>query len=227
MALWKNTRIGLLAFTVLGILVGCSLENSNQKLVDTNETKKESFNETEVFNLSDKSFYGGKDAPNTVVVFGDYECGACQSFHEKTMEDIKVNYIDSGQVKVYLYDLAFISEVSLVKALLAADIEKKYPEHYTEFVDEMYLLSGSESSQFTNKDFVSKKLDDLFPELDTEQLVNRVFIEDKSLMTTIEQNKTLANELGVNSTPAVFVNGIRMNNPFDVEEFKGMLQKKE
>jgi protein-disulfide isomerase len=44
--------------------------------------------------------YGSKNAPITLVVFGDYECPSCGNFYEMTLRPMINDYVASG--KVYL-----------------------------------------------------------------------------------------------------------------------------
>lgn len=204
------------------VLTGCSFDNLNSK--ENEKTKSILHKENKIeFNVKDKAYYGEKEAPNEIVVFGDYECGACQSFHADTMDKIKKEYIQTGKAKLYLFDLAFISEISLIKALLAVSFEKENPQYYTKYVDAMYDLSQVDSAKLSEKAYVNSKLKELFPDLDTEKIVDKVFIEDKSLMDVIKKNKQLVDENDIKSTPAVFVNGVKLDNPFDLNELKNNL----
>ena len=45
---------------------------------------------------------GNPNADITIVEFGDYQCTFCYKFHQETLNDIKINFIDSGKVN-YVY----------------------------------------------------------------------------------------------------------------------------
>ena len=45
---------------------------------------------------------GNLNADITIVEFGDYQCTFCYKFHQETLNDIQINFIDSGKVN-YVY----------------------------------------------------------------------------------------------------------------------------
>ncbi len=56
---------------------------------------------------------GSKDAPITMVVFGDYQCYYCNQFYHKTEPDIVKNYIDTGKVRLVFKDFTIIGQDSV------------------------------------------------------------------------------------------------------------------
>lgn len=48
---------------------------------------------------------GKNDAPITVVEFTDYECSFCRQFHMTAFRDIRKNYVETGKVRFYSFDL--------------------------------------------------------------------------------------------------------------------------
>jgi protein-disulfide isomerase len=45
---------------------------------------------------------GNPNADITIVEFGDYQCTFCHKFHQETLNDIQINFIESGKVN-YVY----------------------------------------------------------------------------------------------------------------------------
>jgi protein-disulfide isomerase len=48
---------------------------------------------------------GKDDAPITVVEFTDYECSYCRQFHLTAFRDIRKNYVETGKIRFYSFDL--------------------------------------------------------------------------------------------------------------------------
>ena len=57
--------------------------------------------------------FGSKEAPVTIIEFGDYQCPNCKKWFENTKPDIVTNYLDTGKAKLYFMDLPFLGDDSL------------------------------------------------------------------------------------------------------------------
>lgn len=169
------------------------------------------------FNLEHKVYIGSKEAPNTVVVFQDYGCKRCKQFHDDIMLNLRKD-IDSGKVKVYYYDVPFINDTSYVKAMLGVVFEEKHRAYYDQYVRAMYRLSNEENKEFANKEFVKEKMSKLFPQLDLEKDIERVFKDDKRLVSELNKNKKFVSENHITKVPAVFVNGKKIKNLFYIND---------
>jgi protein-disulfide isomerase len=171
------------------------------------------------FNLEHKVYIGSKGAPNTVVIFQDYECKRCKQFHDDVMLNMRKD-IDSGKVKVYYYDIPFTNDTSYVKAMLGVLFEEKHRAYYDQYVRAMYRLSNKENKEFANKEFVKEKMSKLFPQLDLEQDIERVFSDDKKLVKELNKNKEFVDENYITKVPTVFVNGKKIKNLFYIQDVK-------
>jgi len=54
--------------------------------------------------FDDDPLLGDKNAPVTIVEFGDFQCPFCKRFHTETLPDLKSNYIDKGIVNLVWMD---------------------------------------------------------------------------------------------------------------------------
>lgn len=169
------------------------------------------------FNLEHKVYIGSKEAPNTVVAFQDYECKRCKQFHDDIMLNLRKD-IDSGKVKVYYYDVPFINDTSYVKAMLGVVFEEKHRAYYDQYVRAMYRLSNEENKEFANKEFVKEKMGKLFPQLDLEKDIERVFKDDKKLVAELNKNKEFVSKNHITKVPTVFVNGKKIKNLFYIND---------
>ena len=88
--------------------------------------------------LSDhaSSVLGSKDAPITMVEFGDYQCFYCNKFYHTTEPDIMKNYIDTGKVKLVFKDLTIIGQDSINAAHAAHCAQEK--GKFWEYHDVLY-----------------------------------------------------------------------------------------
>ena len=64
--------------------------------------------ENSVLNIKDDDFIIGKaDAPITIIEYASMSCSHCADFHNNTLEDIKLEYIDTGKVRFVFRDFPF------------------------------------------------------------------------------------------------------------------------
>jgi protein-disulfide isomerase len=63
---------------------------------------------------------GAPAAPITMVEFTDYQCPFCQRFHVTSFPELKKNYIDTGKVRFYSFDLPLDFHPNAARAAEAA-----------------------------------------------------------------------------------------------------------
>ena len=75
---------------------------------------------------------GLDNAPITIVEFGDYQCTFCYKFHQDTLNDIKIDYIDTGKANYVYRDFPLNGPSSILasEASYCADDQGKYWEYH-------------------------------------------------------------------------------------------------
>ena len=75
---------------------------------------------------------GLDNAPITIVEFGDYQCTFCYKFHQDTLNDIKIEYIDTGKANYVYRDFPLNGPSSILasEASYCADDQGKYWEYH-------------------------------------------------------------------------------------------------
>ena len=79
---------------------------------------------------------GNPDAPITILEWGDYQCTYCYKFHQETLDKIKMQYIETGKVKLVFKDFPLNGPDSILaaEAAFCANDQNKY----WKFHDELY-----------------------------------------------------------------------------------------
>jgi protein-disulfide isomerase len=164
----------------------------------------------------DDRILGNKDAPVTIVEYASLTCPHCAHFATEIEPKIKEKWIDTGKVKLVLRDYP-LDEPALRAAMVARCAP---PARFYAFVDTLFadqqqwvlakdykaalarlaLLGGMSRAQF----------DDC--------LANKAG-EDKVLQSRL----TATQQLGVNSTPTFFINGVKFEGDPSVEGFDAAL----
>jgi len=157
--------------------------------------------------LDDDPIFGPADAPITIIEFSDYQCPFCQRWHAQVWPKIKETYGDKVRL-VYrdfpLYSLHPEAAPAAEAANCANEQGKFWEYHDLLFSGELplgretYLAYaerlGLNQSQFTQ------------------------CLDERRYRAEVEGDYTYAANLGINSTPTFFINGIALigAQPFEI-----------
>lgn len=166
---------------------------------------------------------GDSDAPVTVVEFGDFKCPACKAWGESIYPQLINDYVNTGKVKFAYINVLFHGEESKLGSLAAESVYKQSPESYWSFHKELFKAQPSENHDglwITNDKVV--EIASAFPDIDIqllqEDLSNQVGIEE------LNKDTKLVEEYKVQLTPSIMVNGTMLEDPFDYEKIKSLIE---
>jgi protein-disulfide isomerase len=141
---------------------------------------------------------GSPNAPVTIVEYASMTCPHCAHFHETTYPELKKKYIDTGKVRFIFREFP-LDALAAAGSMLArcAGRDKYFPMIETLFAQQREwvvqkplepMLGIARQAGFTQQSF-------------DECLANQ------EMLAGIEETRTRAMKLGVNSTPTFFING--------------------
>jgi protein-disulfide isomerase len=167
---------------------------------------------------------GDPNAPVTVVEFGDFKCPACKAWSENFYPQLVKDYVETGKVKFAYVNVLFHGEESKLGSLAAESVFKQNPESYWMFNKEMFKAQPSENHDalwITNEKIL--EIASSIPNIDVEQLE-----EDLNNQTEIEavnKDTHLVEEFEVQLTPSIMINGTMVEDPFDYEQIKQLIDQ--
>jgi protein-disulfide isomerase len=163
--------------------------------------------------IGDDFIRGNTNAPITIIEFSDYECPYCKKWFLETWPQLLAYYGDKIRF-VYrdfpLYGLHANAPMAAEAANCAGEQNAYYPFHDK-------LLSGSTLSQ------------DLYVKYATDLKLNLTQFNDclssRKTKAEVDADYAWATNLGIQSTPTFFINGLALigAQPFDV--FKQVIDK--
>ncbi len=162
--------------------------------------------------------WGPREAPITIVFFGDIECPFSARFHE-TLETIKKEF--AGKVRVTFAHLPLKLHPHAVMAAKAA-IAAGRQEKFWEFLSRLFTDQPQWKKDDANFD---QYLDMLAQELGMDTGRFRRDTEDPRTMETIHRDLSLADSLGIRGTPGVFINGRYASGAFPLESFQTAIRE--
>ena len=167
------------------------------KLQEKEEAKKDkeraatiAMHKQEMVTPKEQTVIGNLQGDVTIVEFFDYNCGYCKSMFNDLISVVKAD----GKIKVVTKEFPILgpSSVTASKAALASRNQRKY----SEFHQALISYKGALSEAAINT--VAKSVG-----LNVEKLQEDM--KDSELDKIIDQNRKLAQELGITGTPALLI----------------------
>lgn len=172
--------------------------------------------------------FGSKDAPITLVEFGDYQCFYCNRFFHTTEPDIVKNYVNTGKVKMIFKDYTIIGQDS-INAAHAAHCAQEMGKFW-EYHDVLYNHWTGENNGWAS----SQNLFEFAKQIGLDQKDFNACMSEARQVSIIKGSVSDAKTLGLTGTPGFFIIGpdnsvTKLNGaqPYEVFEeiFKSELQK--
>lgn len=143
---------------------------------------------------------GDPEAGVTVMAFEDYVCGHCASFVLEELSQLETEYIEPGTIRYEHYDFPLpLSDESWRAPNAARAVQDTVGEEaYWEFSHKLYA---------NQSDLGPSLYEDLAEEVGADPETVRTAAVDEEYEATILADREHGEELGVEATPTVFVNG--------------------
>lgn len=207
-----------LLFVLIGIAgTACNNNEKTNTVKTANRTEAETVS-TPIQPVNDTSQIADTTSAEVVLVkFSDYQCPACK-YYAEFVERAKEEYGDKLKVVYKHFPLSMHPYAELAaRAAEAAKVQGKYEEMH-----EM-LFAGQEQWSRGNAEAIflgyARSLG-----LDMEQFSKD--LNSAAMQRIVVADKREGRQLGVNSTPTIFINGIKLeNNPRYYEDFKAKIEE--
>lgn len=166
---------------------------------------------------------GDPDAPVTVVEFGDFKCPACKAWSENFFPKLMEDYVDKGDVKFAYVNVLFHGEESRLGALAAEAVYKQNPESFWTFNKELFKAqpNADHDTLWLTMDLINEIAGSI-PGIDLEQLEKDM---QEQMINEVIKDTKLVEEFEVQLTPSIMVNGTMLEDPFDYEKIKSLIDE--
>ncbi len=175
------------------------------------------------FDLEGQPFVGDENASVTVVEFADYRCPYCKQFDEQIYPQLEDEYIESGDVKFYMMNYAFLGPGSTQAAAAGECVYEQDEEQFWDFHHAIYDNQGSESENWINQEFLMNLARDNTEGLDYDELES--CISSQETLSEVQSDKRQGDQNGVGGTPTVFVNGEQIQNSMSYGSIKAAIEQ--
>lgn len=190
----------------------------------SNQTPDESEIQREEVDITGQPVLGQENAPVTVVEFGDFKCPSCKAWGETVYPQLVQDYIVSGDVKFSYVNVLFHGKESVLGSMAAESVYKQDPDVYLDFHKALFDAQPTENhdaSWITTEKVL--EIAKATPSINQEQLKQDVDQELTAEQVNID--KDLFTKHNVSQTPTININGITMEDPFDYEAIKEVIDR--
>lgn len=205
----------VLILVAVGILGAVVIFSNKQETLPT-EIKK--------IDVTGQPSLGEKDAPVTVVEFGDFKCPSCKAWGEMIYPQLVDEYVETGKVKFSFVNVLFHGKESTLGSIAAESVFKRNPGVYWDFHQALFDAQPTENhdAQWLTPERILEIAGGL-PEID--QTLLKEDMEQEATMDNVKIDEDLVREAGVSMTPTIVINGKMMEDPFDYEAIKTVIEQ--
>jgi len=207
----KKTRILIISSVALVVILFAALfVLASQESGSGNTTGK-----AVEFNYSDLPRLGSEDAPVKIVEFGDFKCPACAQFTGVIKPQIVQEYVNSGKAAFYFVNMSFVGPDSETASLAALSVYHQNSEDFWKYYDALYANQGDEKKEWATRDFLVNLAKEQNLSIDFDLLSTD--IDNRTYADELARDNNLAAAAQVTNTPSVFVNGLKIVEPFNYQ----------
>ncbi|WP_231571258.1 DsbA family protein [Gordoniibacillus kamchatkensis] len=166
---------------------------------------------------------GKADAPVKIIEYGDFKCPSCRYFSQNVYPSLKKDYIDTGEVALYFSNFPFIGPDSLTAAYAAQAVYHQNNDAFWTYYDLIYKYQQDEKKTWATPDVLVDIADKAKLGLNLDQL--RKDIDNKTYKAEVDKQYSSGESNGVNSTPTLFVNGVKFEQFSDYNALKSLIEQ--
>jgi protein-disulfide isomerase len=178
-------------------------------------------------NLAGRPVRGNKDAKVTVVVYDDFQCPFCSRMHQ-TLNHVLQSYGDRIKVVYKDYPLTEIHPYAERAAIDSDCLAKQSPDAYWDFADYVHANGRQIQGNKRPVDEQLAEIDQITMDAGKRHSANAAALEScvkAQSKTDLKASQDEAASLGVEATPALFINGMKMDGAVPEDQLRLALDK--
>jgi len=175
-----------------------------------------------------RPFRGAKDAKVTVVVYDDFQCPFCSRMHQELFQDVMKDYGDRVKVIYKDFPLFEIHPWAGRAAVNAGCLAQQSGGAFWDFADTVHYNPRQIMGDKRPLDGQIAELDRVTLDLGRKHEVDMTKLEQcvkAQNQTALQASVKEATELGVEGTPALFINGVRLDGAVPEPELRAALDQ--
>ena len=142
---------------------------------------------------------GDKDAPITILEWGDYQCTFCFKFHRSTFKIIQQDYISTGEVRLVFKDFPLNGPDSILAAEASYCADEQ--ERYWQFHNQLYENWAGERTGWITRHSLNTFAQNIGLNLDK---FNEC-LDDKRYHQRVLETHQFGKDIGIDATPSFLI----------------------
>ena len=211
--------IGIFIVGIIFILTSL-YQNKTTKVEEENVVEQKVIATPEILddiNIKETIYYEGKETANNEILFVfDYACSWCKKWEAEVFPNLE-ELIGNGTVKYRTQSMVYLNDVSLLLANFDQNVKKYYSNKYSEINQKIMLDGNNHVEDWGTSAYLEGIIYDY--ELDKDKVLGT------PSQDSIGVTRSYTKALEIDSVPTVFVNGVQVNDPFDYNQIKSLLNK--
>ena len=161
---------------------------------------------------------GSPAAKVAIIEYGDFQCPFCGKFFKTTERQIIETYVKSGEAAFIWRDFAFLGEESFraAEAARCAGEQGKFWEYHDHIFNNQ---KGENEGAFSDQN-----LKRFAKELKLDEAKFNSCLDSGKNRKAVEETSNTGREIGVNGTPATFVNGLLISGAVPFATFQQAIE---
>jgi protein-disulfide isomerase len=199
------------------VLIGFSVYQNTRPIGEIRAIAKESFP------FPDGKALGPAGAPVTIQLFSDFQCPFCGLYARDYERQLIDDYVAAGQARLeYRHYIVVDGNVGGQESRRAAEASECAVEQ-GDFWNYHNLVFANQDGEGKGA-FTDRRLKAFAETLGLDTAAFNACFDSRRHSQAVTSDEQLARSLGVNSTPTMFVNGQRIENPLDYEEIRRVIE---
>lgn len=220
----KENFTTILFAIIMATLIGLTIFGfvSKEKETETTQEQTESSGTLSISPDADP-LIGESNAPVEIINFSDLNCPWCAKWEQEVLPKLKEDFINNGDAVFTLKNFPFLKEGSTTGALAGEAIYHQDEEAFWKYLNLMLANQEETKEEGITHDYIMNLARENIEGLDYDLLSKD--IKEETYITEVNEDKQTGVEFGVTGTPSIFINGEKVDDPFDYNSIKTLIEK--
>ncbi|MCD8502392.1 MAG: thioredoxin domain-containing protein [Bacillaceae bacterium] len=183
----------ILLFILVALIIGC---NTGEEIAEE----------------ANNVYYGNAEVEQELLFVFDYSCPWCKVWIDEIFPIVEAELLEPERAKYRSQVVVFVNPTSLQLANFDQLIKENYPEQYYEI--QMAVMKNMEQLSTANDAEIDEYLEELVGKFGIDQTI----VSSSPSVNMIEVTRDFSASYKVEYVPAIYVNEIKIEDPFNIDE---------